>query len=84
MSEIEPSGLGFWLQGAVLWLAMYPFVSATSVPIRNYWLMLLIGVPLAVVARNSGPLGPALQLITLILFVSSLVVIVARKRRAHR
>lgn len=83
MSEIEPAGLGVWLQGLLLWLSMYPFASSTGVPMRKYWFMLAVGLPLSVLLRNAGPLGPVLQIATLLLFAVALVVMLTRKLRTH-
>lgn len=75
-------------QGLLLWLAFYPFVASTSMRLRTYWLMLLGGVPLAVIADAAeGATRERLKIATLVVFLVALAGVLIDpilKRRRRR
>jgi len=71
------NGTAVWVVAA--WCAFYPFVQHTSLPIRRYWLMMVVVAPLAFVLTiplESGSIG---VVVTIGVLAVSLVAVVVKR-----
>lgn len=66
-------------QGLVLWLAFYPFATSVHLRERDYWLVLVVGLPVMLLAQWSASLAPVLKNLTLVLFAVALAGVLARQ-----
>lgn len=72
-------------QGLLLWLAFYPFAVSTSVSIRAYWFVLIVGLPVALLADAVGDTRARLDIVTLLVFIAALAgTLISPVLRRHR